>query len=183
MVLRKVNVLGQTAAGRFPVHWIPMEYDTGPQLDARLQGMLARLDLIFRESGQAIKAVPPSALGALVAGAVVTLVLSHKHPAFRHEREMRFIRSHLLQVAPPPADATVKEIVWQGRSKKVFVLPLRNYPEFGIRAAMEDLLDHIIIGPSDSQRDTADKVRSLLDAAGLSRVDIRLSDIPYRDNR
>lgn len=48
--LRKVNVLGQTAAGRFPVHWIPMEYDTGSQLDARFQGMLTRLTVSANKS-------------------------------------------------------------------------------------------------------------------------------------
>lgn len=119
----------------------------------------------------------------LVSCLAVSLVLGHKNLHFEHEREVRFVRSRLLQELAPPEGAGYRSITTQGKPKNIFVLPLRNYPEFGISAGIADLLDHIIIGPSNEQEKIAQEVRRLLDGNGLARVQVRRSEIPYRANR
>jgi hypothetical protein len=50
-------------------------------------------------------------------------------------------------------------------------------------AALPELLDHVIIGPSYRQEEMCREVRILLDERGLAHVPIRSSEIPYRANK
>jgi hypothetical protein len=119
----------------------------------------------------------------LVAFLALVLVLEHKHVAFKEEQEIRFVRSPLLQITPLPEGAGYRKVENYGKTKNVFVLPLRNYPEFGVNAALPELLDHLIIGPSYQQEQMNREVRKLLDGHDLAGVPIRLSEIPYRASR
>jgi len=179
LVLRKETMLGQTARGLFPVHWCPIEYD---DRDAIRQRVIRRLHLIQQaiSATQMAETLPPQALGMLVAGCVVQLVLGQKNVAFDHEKEIRFVRSRLLRELVPPEGAGYRTVTIAGKRKNKFVLPLRYYPEFSIDASLPALLDHIIIGPSNRQQETQQEISNLLSQNGLGHVQIRLSNIPYR---
>jgi hypothetical protein len=179
VVLNRQAMLGQHAKGLFPVHWVPIEYENPTELGARVRVRLERIRDVIA-STPAAGTLPPQAYGLLVTVAIVQLVLGHKNPAFRHESELRFVRSRLLQALNPPAGAGYRNIPINGQTRRKFVLPLRNYPEFSIDASLRTILDHVIVGPSVHQIQNAENVRVLLDQAGLGHVEIRLSTIPYR---
>jgi len=147
LVLRKDSLLGQKAKGLFPVHWCPIEYEAPEELGDRVRRRLNQVKQAFNAAPQPIATLPKRVLGAVVASSVASLVFGHKNPAFEHEREVRFVRSRLLQTLAPPDGAGYRRITTQGKIKDIFVLPLRYYPEFPIDAALPNLLDHVIVGP------------------------------------
>lgn len=134
LVLRKDTLLGQSAAGRFPVHWSPINYETKSQLEDRVQRRLAQIE-------DALTSVPPTVLahlkpafGVIITSCILSLVFSHKNDAYRDEQEVRFVRSGLLQAVACPQGATNRNVGTPEKPKTVFVLPLRDYPEFPINA-------------------------------------------------
>jgi hypothetical protein len=179
MVLRKQALLGQTAGGRFPVHWCPIEYEGAAGLGERVRHRLCQIEEVIRINPNGTT-VPPHAVGLLIAVCAVVLAIGHKNSAFDHEKEVRFVRSNLLQELAPPAGAGYRIVTRDGKQLKKFVLPLRTYPEFSIDASISTLLDHIVVGPSAEQDDRVRQVRELLDANNLSSVEVRKSQIPYR---
>lgn len=183
LVLRKDTLLGQKAQGKFAVHWSPIDYQSPAELKERLRLRLEQIEGTFRALPKAVAAVPLQVLGMLIAQCAVPFVLGHKHVAFKEEREIRFVRSRILQPLVPPDGAGYRTIQNSGKPKSVFVLPLRNYPEFPVNADLSALLDHIIIGPSHQQEQMYHEVRDQLDANNLAQVPIHRSEIPYRANR
>jgi Protein of unknown function (DUF2971) len=180
LVLRKETMLNQTAAGRFPVHWAPIDYDSAEQLTERVRHVLSLFEAESAKISPDLRALISPNLGSLIAGSMVPLVIGHKNPAYVDEREVRFVRTSLINIAPTPADAVYREVGTPAKPKRIFALPLRQYSEFGIDASMQALLDHIIIGPSNRQDQLYAETRALLDAHGLSHVEIRRSTIPFR---
>jgi hypothetical protein len=179
LVLRKETMLGQTAQGRFPVHWVPIEYARPNELNERVR---RRLLLIKRIIGatQHAETLPPPVFGMVIAQCVVQLVLGHKNVGFEYEREVRFVRSRLIQEVVTPDHAIYRNVTFNGVTRAKFIVPLRKYPEFGIDASAEALLDHIIIGPSKRQSEMREEIAEFLNANGLGHVPIVLSEIPYR---
>jgi hypothetical protein len=180
MVLRKSTLLGQYAAGRFPVHWSPIEYDSPEQLKNRVRLRLTQIETAFETLPAPLRTTILPVLGQFIVSCMLSLVIGHKNDAFRDEREIRFVRSPLFQIGETPADAVYREVGREQATRKIFALPLRNYPEFGINAEVNQLLDHVIIGPSHQQDQMYADVRTLLDGNGLAHVQIRRSTIPYR---
>jgi hypothetical protein len=182
LVLRKDTLLHQKANGLFPVAWSPIEYDSAAQLSAKVARRLERVEEVFATTKN-LSLIDAPILGGFVASCVMSLVIGHKNSAFRDEKEIRFIQSGTLRPLPDPKGGGRKVVGPKGSTRNVFALPLRMYPEFPIDASLPSLLDHIIIGPSDQQEDIHRETRAILDADGLSHVDIRLSEIPYRSTR
>jgi hypothetical protein len=182
MVLRKQTMLGQTARGLFPVHWCPIEYQDAVGLGKRVRDRLRQIDEVIQAHPEG-STVPPDAIGMLIAVCMVQLVLSHKNIAFDYEKEIRFVRSKLLQSLMPPSGAGYRTITMNRKSRSKFVLPLRVYPEYSVDASIAALLGHVIVGPSDRQDIMAQEVRELLDANNLGAVEVRKSEIPYRAGR
>lgn len=180
MVLRKETMLGQTAAGRFPVHWSPIEYDTRPQLEDRVTNRLIQLETAFQTIPAALRDSIRPVLGEFIVSCILSLIIGHKNAAYVDEQEIRFIRTSLISIAPVPSDAVYKEVGTVQKPRRIFSLPLRNYPEFGINADMSALLDHVIIGPSDHQEKMYEDARGLLANNGLGHVAIQRSTIPFR---
>lgn len=100
MVLRKQALLGQTAGGRFPVHWCPIEYENAAGVGERVRRRLCQIEEVIRTNPNG-KSVPAHAIGLLIAVCSVLLVMGHKNVAFEHEKEIRFVRSRLLQELAP----------------------------------------------------------------------------------
>jgi hypothetical protein len=182
MVLRKETMLGQTAKGLFPVHWCPIEYEDATGLERRVRRRLQQIQDVIKATAGA-NVIPAHGIGLLIAVCVVPLVMGHKNVAFDHEKELRFVRSRLLQELAPPEGAEYRTVLVDGQPKSKFVLPLRKYPEFSIDASIPALLDHVIIGPSAQQEQMAQEVRQLLDANDLRHVEVHRSVIPYRPVR
>jgi hypothetical protein len=181
LVLRKDTLLGQRARNRnFPVNWCPIEYDDQAQFSERVKNRLLLIKQAIDATPGADRIIPAPALGTLIAACLFQLVFGHKNLGFEHEKEVRFIRSRLLQRLDPPEDVTYRSITVGGIPTTKFILPMRNYPELDIDATLEAILDHVIIGPSTTQEETTDEVRSLLDANNLAHVQIVQSAIPYR---
>jgi hypothetical protein len=180
MVLRKSTLLGQTAAGRFPVHWSPIEYDSPERLEERVRLRLTQIEGAFQTLPTQLRSTIAPVLGEFIVSCMLSLVLGHKNEAYSDEREIRFIRTPLIQIAEPPPDAVYLEVGTAQKPRRIFALPLRNYPEFGINADIQALLDHVIIGPSHQQDQMYTRSRALLDSNGLAHVEIRRSTIPYR---
>jgi hypothetical protein len=183
MVLRKDTILGQTAKGLFPVHWAPIEYENAALLENRVRQRLMCIEDALTLMPKAVLDVLQPAMGNIISTLVLQLVLSHKNEHFYDEREVRFIRSNLLNSNPAPADAVLRVTNTAKGKRSKFILPLRKYPEYGIDAALESLLDHVIIGPSKNQLRAGNEVKTALVARGIGSIPIILSTIPYDGDR
>jgi len=183
VVFKKEKLLGQNASGQFPIHWSPMIYERTADLKDRIASVLGRVEAILAANKGLVRSVASSHVGAIVAAVVATEVLGYKHVSFEFEREVRFVRSAVLSNGPLPAGATTRIVRFQNVCKTVFVLPLRNYPEYGVEADLACLLDHIIVGPSNEQAELVAGVVDLLAENGLRHIPVQASDSPFRQRR
>jgi hypothetical protein len=106
--------------------------------------------------------------------------LSTKHPGFHEELEWRIIHSPSFE----PSERVKKSIeMIGGVPQHVIRVPLKNYPEDGfVGAEVPEVLDRIIIGPTQYPVAIADAFLDLLTKANVSDVrnKICVSDIPLR---
>jgi Protein of unknown function (DUF2971) len=105
--------------------------------------------------------------------------VSTKHPGFREEREWRIVYCPTLEKS-----AYLKEDIQvvKGIPQPVYKIPLQNIEQVGLVAAIPDLLDRIIIGPSQYPFALAEAFVRLLKDAGVQDAENRIciSDIPIR---
>lgn len=110
--------------------------------------------------------------------------LCTKHPGFREEREWRVIHTEKMH----PSTHLAKDVeTIRGVPQFVYKIPLREIPgspgEDGFHGAeVKDLLDRIIIGPSDSGLVIRDAFIHLLEEAGVADPydKVLISGIPLR---
>jgi hypothetical protein len=110
--------------------------------------------------------------------------LCTKHPGFGEEREWRVIHTEQMH----PSTNLTKEIeTIKGVPQFVYKIPLRDIAGEGGQngfhgAKIEDLVDLIIIGPSESGLAMRDAFIHLLDQSGISDASnkVRVSGIPLR---
>lgn len=108
------------------------------------------------------------------------VVLCTKHKGFEEEREWRIVYSPSFALSPAiePSIETVN-----GIPQLVQKLPLRDDPEKGLYGAdIQNLLDRVIIGPTEHGLVTRDAFVRQLCALGVSDAAERviISDIPLR---
>lgn len=103
-----------------------------------------------------------------------------KHPGFAEEQEWRVIYSPSVW----PSDKIRSDIeVISGVPQRVYKLPMQNFPEQGFfGATLPELLEEIIIGPTESGWPIYDALVEKLHAAGVENPEskVRRSDIPLR---
>jgi Protein of unknown function (DUF2971) len=120
-----------------------------------------------------------SVLGAIFQ-AFKYAILCTKHPGFREEREWRVIYSP----AYSQSDRLVPDIQSIGGTPQpIFKIPLRNVPEEGLMGIeMTELIERVIIGPTQYPVAIMEALRSLMEAAGVADANekIFVSDIPLR---
>jgi hypothetical protein len=107
-------------------------------------------------------------------------VVSTKHPGFAEELEWRVVHSPKLE--PSARLASDIEVI-RGTPQRVYKIPLRNVPEEGfVGAEIPELIDRIIIGPTQFPYAIADAFHQLLEKAGVKDAGSRIivSDIPLR---
>lgn len=104
--------------------------------------------------------------------------LSIRHPGFVEELEWRVVHSPTLETSKvlEPAIRVIR-----GTPQKVYRLPLRTY-EGGFSTAIPDLIDRLIIGPTDYPLAMQEAFIDLLRDAGVQNPEQRVvvSDIPLR---
>lgn len=103
-----------------------------------------------------------------------------KHPGFHEEKEWRVIYSPDLE----PSDRIGEEIqAVRGVPQKIHTIPLANIPEEGLwGVSIPDLLERIIIGPTQHPRAMFQAFHKLMAEAGIENPGERIfiSDIPLR---
>jgi len=107
-------------------------------------------------------------------------ILSTKHPGFKEEREWRIIYSPRLE-SSRHIRRDVETV--RGTPQPVYKLPLQNFPEEGFTGAtIPELLDRIIIGPTDHSFAAYEAFAALLEGAGVENAyeKVFMSDIPLR---
>jgi hypothetical protein len=107
-------------------------------------------------------------------------VLCTKHPGFHEELEWRVIHSPTYE----PSERVTKTIeTIRGVPQHVIKIPLKNYPDEGfVGGELHELLDRIIIGPTQHPHAIADAFCDLLHQAKIPDPEkkICISDIPLR---
>lgn len=111
-----------------------------------------------------------------------TIALCVKHPGFIEEREWRVIHNPTL-LASQHVKSSIESI--NGVPQKVFKIPLANIPEHGlVGVEIPELIERIIIGPTDHQAVLYDTFVNLLREAGCGDADkkVFICGIPLRTN-
>lgn len=108
------------------------------------------------------------------------VVFTVKHPGFSEEREWRVIYNPSYK----KSKYVLEEVVCiNGVPQRIYKIPIKNVPEESFTGfEIHDLVDKIIIGPSDNQIILGDAFSSLLRNAGCEAPEkrIRYSGIPLR---
>lgn len=129
---------------------------------------------------QTIQSLPMADVMNWMFVALRFVVLGTKHPAFSEEREWRVIYSPSLDVSPV-IEAFIHSV--RGVPQIVQQIPLKNDPENGLHgAAIPELLDRLIIGPTEDPVAIRDAFMVLLEEAGVANPleRIWMSGIPLR---
>ena len=127
-----------------------------------------------------VKSLPQEHVGEIVFAMLRFSVLCTKHKGFQEEREWRILYSPSFGVSPIIRPA-VKAL--NGIPQIVQKIPLRNSPEEGLNgAAIPDLLERLIIGPTEDQAPIFQAFCQLLADAGVAEPHKRIfiSGIPLR---
>jgi len=109
-------------------------------------------------------------------------VLCTKHPGFEEEKEWRVVYSPSFQ----QSDRLIKDIqVINGVPQPIYKIPLNDVPEEGfVGAEIPDLIERVIIGPTQFPLVTHEAIVEMLIKAGVKAEDahkrVFISDIPLR---
>lgn len=134
----------------------------------------------FEANAAIIKNIPQDSVIDHLLNAMHFAVLSTKHPGFSEEREWRVIHSPTIwhsEVLKPSIE------IIGGLPQRVFSLPMANIPEKNFTGAeIPELLDRVIIGPTQYPRPVAEAFIETLGDAGVPNAKDRVfvSDIPLR---
>lgn len=154
----------------------PVEYATRP---AFFQNFGRFVDGVLA-AGDYLAGLGSAAVCDRLVGSYHFAALATKHPGFAEEREWRLAFTPALQ---EQKDLVRSVEICRNQPQVVYRLPLvrRPGPE-GASTALADILESLIIGPSESPRAVREAFVELLDAAGVPGADamVRVSDIPIR---
>lgn len=104
-----------------------------------------------------------------------------KHPGFSEEREWRIVHTTKLFGTSDVPRKEIENI--GGIPQTIYKIPLKNRPEHGLTGIeIPELLDRVIIGPTQHPTLTRKAIVELLEEAGVpdSNEKVFLSDIPLR---
>lgn len=130
-----------------------------------------------------VKSLEKETVVHLLFNAFKFAVLCAKHPGFHEEREWRVIYSPTMERSNHIQEFTHSV---RGVPQKIQKIPLRNIPEEGFFGAeIPELLERIIIGPTEYPMAIYQAFSKLLGAAGVPDPENRIfiSDIPLREPR
>lgn len=122
----------------------------------------------------------PDVVKQVIENALHFATLSTKHPGFAEEREWRVIYSPTIWPSER-IPSSIKTI--GGVPQRIYRIPLTNYPDEGfVGATLPELLDEIIIGPTENAFSVYDALVEKLGEAGVYEPwkKVRRSNIPLR---
>lgn len=158
----------------------PVLYADSIRFNAEFERLVRNLE----EAGPALSLLGREVVHNRLFNAFLFATLCTKHPGFIEEREWRVI--HTEKMHPSTNLARDVEII-RGAPQFVYKIPLHDIPgtsgEDGFRGAeIKDLLDRVIIGPSDSGHVILEAFVHLLEQAGVSdaAAKVFISGIPLR---
>lgn len=175
LILRNNTIVGtgNVALGAFSS---PVGYFTPQQMAEELAQVIRNIE----GSLQLLQSIDRSQLKDIALIALIFGVLATKHPAFSEEREWRVISAPRLFGDGTLLDdiVTVRETV-----QRIRKIELKNDPNNNLSGlALTDILEKVIIGPTNYPRVVRDSFITLLQKAGFADAENRViqSDVPLR---
>ena len=154
----------------------PVAYMTSEELKEELVSIATNIE----NNSEFVQSIGRETVTGTVFSAFRFAALCMKHPGFLEEQEWRVVYCPKLEAS----DHLKMEVeVINGTPQPVYKIPLKNIPEEGhFGAAIPELLDRIIIGPTQYPIATYDAFHAMLSDAGVPNPDERifLSEIPIR---
>lgn len=181
LVIKRRNLM-RDAAIDFPVASIAMRYETEAQFLTRIAEVLSHAQSVFDQHRDFCISLG-SRLAEMLGYALTLMAISHKHVGFSEEQEFRLF--HIAEHMPISLAGIRYDAVPVGRiAKPVLRVAVKDYPEIGLTdAALTDLLEEVIVGPSVHSEIQCEAIRLALNQRGLHEVAVRASSIPYRAPR
>ena len=174
LVMNNGPLLSQSDA--LKAYTSPVAYLT----DKGVERELGEIADALETNSEFLRAQDREAIVGYVFNAFKFAVLCTKHPGFHEEREWRVVYSPKLE----KSDRLLKEIrVIGGTPQPIYKIPLQNVPEEGfVGAEIPEIIDRIIIGPTEYPAAAREAFEQLLSEAGVDDPGSRIfvSDIPLR---
>jgi hypothetical protein len=148
--------------------------------DAEIAREFAELVKYIRDNRDFLREIDRRLLLGAIFAMLTNAVVCLKHEGFHEEREWRIIYSPARLTSP--LIQTSIEVV-SGVPQRIYKIPLQNNSQVGISGLeLDELIDRIIIGPSQFSWAMYDAFVAALDAAGVKNAKDKVftSQIPVR---
>lgn len=144
------------------------------------QEYFSNIVISIKDNIEFIKGQSKETIQGFLFNIFLLLSLSVKHPGFKEEKEWRIIYTGMEESLYLKNEITCLN----GLPQKIFKIPLIDIPKENLTGIeIPQLLERIIIGPSDNASETIQAFESLLRDAGVEdpKTKIFYSDIPLRN--
>ncbi|MFO1143103.1 MAG: DUF2971 domain-containing protein [Amaricoccus sp.] len=175
LVLRSAPLVGP-GSDALPVSGGPVEYAERRDFFVRFERFVDAL----LEEGPYLEDLGAERTCRGLVGSYHFAALATKHPGFAEEREWRMAFTPALQ---PQGDLVRAVELCRGQPQLIYKLPLeRREGAEGASTALADVLEALIIGPSESPQAMRAAFVELLGAAGVADPEtvVQVSEIPVR---
>ena len=154
----------------------PVSYRTEAEFHAEADQIVSNI----RNNTLQLAALSREHLVGLIYTTLLFATTCSKHPGFEEEREWRVIYTPKQNPSSVLTNAT--EVI-NGVPQTIYKVPLKNIPEQGlVGLEIRELVDRIIVGPSDFPSATYEAFVSMLESRGVENAAQKVwtSDIPLR---
>lgn len=176
LVIHNTPLMAMT--DKLGVYSFPVSYVSQQEYDHRL-GQIAQS---ISKNEEYLRSTGEEGVVGYVHHMLMGTAIASKHPGFAEEQEWRIFHRPREHQSPLAKKETV---VIGGTPQRVYKLPLKDAPEHGMfGASVPQLLDRIIIGPTQYPYVMAGAFHDALTGAGVENADgkVLISDIPLRAN-
>lgn len=165
-----------TDCDAFKAYAYPVEYQNSNYIEMRFSELESRL----RANPVLVDQLGENEVQGWLFHISKVMILCIKHPGFKEEREWRVVYSPELE-SSEHVRASIECL--RGVPQQVFKISLKNIPEKNFtNGTIPEIVDRLIIGPSDEAPILIDAFCKLLEEAGCSnsRELVHFSGIPLR---
>jgi hypothetical protein len=169
------NAVFLTPSDGFGAYSSPVAYLNDQEFEKQFRQVAENID----KEADFIKTEGREAVTARIFHMLRFATLCTKHPGFAEEKEWRIVYCPTLE----NSQYLVKDIkVFRGIPQPIYKIPLKDISEVGLAASIPNLLDRIIIGPTQYPLALAEAFYKLLVEAQVPDPESRIcvSDIPLR---
>jgi hypothetical protein len=157
------------------VYSTPVAYLTREQFEIHTERIAEN---IIRDA-DFVRTLDSNTIVGLVFNMLRFAILGTKHPGFAEEKEWRIVHTPSFE----PSEYLVKELrAVRGLPQCIYKMPLKDIPEVGYFGEISELVDRIIIGPTQYPIPLFEAFAELLTGVGVKRAEKKVcrSDIPLR---